>query len=267
MTCISVLLVLVSLILLKFSGMLETRIKDKVALNVFLKDGLSEDNLVLLKQNIGSLNYVKSSRFISSDTAEKEFLKETGEDFKEVLEYNPLPESFVLSLKEEYVTPDSLRKISKHLSSLSGVDEVVYQSQTIYQALNSLKTLKKYVFSAAFVLVVISLYIVYSTNRLVINGKRLQLETMKLVGARLSLIRLPIVMNGIIIGLAASCISFGLFRLINWWLIKYAGLPDFGFVNDIVLNAVILLSGPAIGLLAGVFAVQKITLKVQKILF
>ncbi|MGE5432729.1 MAG: cell division protein FtsX [Syntrophomonadaceae bacterium] len=267
MTCISVLLVLVSLTLIKFSDMLEMRIKDKVALNVFLKDGLSENSIMLLKDKIKDLNYVKSSKFISRDIAEKEFLKETGEDFREVLEYNPLPESFVLSLKEEYVTPDSLRKVSKRLSALAGVDEIVYQSQTVYQALNSLKTLKKYVFSAACVLVLISLYIVYSTNRLVINGKRLQLETMKLVGARLSLIRLPIVMNGFIIGLTASCISFGLFRLLNWWLIKYAGLPDFGLVNDIFLNTAILLSGPMIGLAAGAMAVQKITLKVQKILF
>lgn len=267
MTCISVLLVLSSLILIKFSGMLEKRIKDKVAINVFLKDGISEENKVLLKEKIGGLNYIRTSSFISRETAEKEFLRETGEDFKEVLEYNPLPESFVLRLKEEYVSPDSLYRVSKTLGSFPGVDEVVYQSGTVYQALNSLKTMKKYVFSAAIVLVLISLYIVYSTDRLVINGKRLQLETMKLVGARLSLIRLPIVMNGVIIGLGASCISFGLFRTLNWWLVKYAGVPDFGFVDDIFLNAAILFSGPVIGLVAGGFAVQKITLKVQKILF
>ncbi|MCU7523513.1 MAG: cell division protein FtsX [Bacteroidota bacterium] len=267
MTCISVLLVLSSLILIKFSGMLEKRIKEKVAINVFLKDGLSEEDKLLLKEKFEGLYCVRSSKFISREAAEKDFLKETGEDFKEVLEYNPLPESFVLNLKDEYVTPDSLGKLSRALSSLPGVDEIVYQSGTVYQALNSLKTLKKYVFSAAIVLVLISLYIVYSTNRLVINGKRLQLETMKLVGARLSLIRLPIVMNGVIIGLAASCVSFGLFRTVNWWLIKYAGLPDFGFVDDIFLNAAILFSGPVIGFVAGVYAVQKITLKVQKILF
>ncbi|MGE5354193.1 MAG: cell division protein FtsX [Acidobacteriota bacterium] len=267
MTCISVLLVLSSLILVKFSGMLEKRIKEKVALNVFLKDGLSEQDKLLLKEKLGSLYCVRSSRFVSRETAESDFLKETGEDFKEVLEYNPLPESFILNLKDEFVTPDSLGKLSRTLSSLPGVDEIVYQSGTVYQALNSLKTLKKYVFSAAIVLVLISLYIVYSTNRLVINGKRLQLETMKLVGARLSLIRLPLLMNGVIIGLAASCVSFGLFRTVNWWLIKYAGMPDFGFVDDFVLNTAILLSGPVIGLVAGVYAVQKITLKVQKILF
>ncbi|MCU7494570.1 MAG: hypothetical protein HF314_01500 [Ignavibacteria bacterium] len=243
------------------------RIKDKVTLNVFLADGLSEDDISLLKERIGKLDYVKSSRYVSREAAEKEFLKETGEDFREVLEYNPLPSSFVLSLKDEYVTPDSLRRASAGISALPGIDEVVSQSQSVYEALNSLRAMKKYVFSAAAVLVLISLYIVYSTNRLVINGKSLQLETMKLVGARLSLIRLPIVMNGIMIGLAASCISFGLFRLVNWWLIKYAALPDFGFVNDPFVNITIILSGPMIGLVAGVLAVQKITLKVQKILF
>lgn len=267
MTCISVLLVLASLVLIKFSGMLEKRIKDKVAVNVFLKEGISEENLTLLKEKIEKLSYVKSSSFVSREEAEKAFLKETGEDFKEVLEYNPLPESFVLRLKDEYVTPDSLNKISRRLGSLAGIDEVVYESQTIYEALNSLKALKKYVFSAALVLVLISFYIVYSTNRLVVNSKRLQMETMKLVGARLSLVRLPIVINGVMIGLLASCVSFGLFRLFNWWLLRYAGMPDFGLAGDFFLNAAILSSGPLIGLAAGVCAVQKITLKVQKILF
>lgn len=267
MTCISVLLVLTSLILIKFSAMLEQRIKDKVALNVFIKDDVPKERLDELKDEIGKFYYVSSLRYVSRPEAEREFLKETGEDFRDVLEYNPLPESFVLNLKGDYVNPESLRKISSELGALPGIDEVVYQSETVYQALNSLKTLKKYVFSAAVILVLISLYIVYSTDRLVINTKRLQIETMKLVGARLSLIRVPIVLNGVFIGLAASAASFVLFRFLIWWLIKYAGIPDFGFVSDLIVNAAVLLSGPAIGFVAGVFAVQKITLKVQKILF
>ncbi|MGE5401527.1 MAG: cell division protein FtsX, partial [Ignavibacteriales bacterium] len=255
MTCISVLLVVISMILVRFSGILEQRIKDKVSLNIFLKESTSDLQAGEIKAHLDGLNFISSARYLNKEQAEKEFLKETGEDFREVLEYNPLPASFVINLRPEYIEPDSLQKISKIFSRIEGVDEVVFQSEEIYKALRSLSVMKMYVFSGAGILLLVSLYIVYSTNKLIIAARQAQIETMKLVGTKLYIIKLPFVLNGVFLGMIASAFAMMLFKTAEWWLGSYLNMGLMFFMKDALINSAILLSGPTIGFLAGIISV------------
>jgi cell division transport system permease protein len=97
---------------------------------------------------------------------------------------------------------------------------------------------------------------------LIINSKYDELVTMKLVGAKISTIKLPIVLNGIFIGVFAGIISLGLFYFIFHYLalfLKSIGIES--FYNPYYL-AVILCIGPFLALLVSLVSLRKINLKI-----
>ena len=216
----------------------------------------------LLKFQLDTKNYVSSIIYISKDEAARNFIKETGEDFRKLLDYNPLPASYQISLKDNYVEKDSLNKIVASLSRLSGVDDVVFQQDFVYGILSQVDKVKKYIFVITAILFFIAVYIVYSTIKLIIRSKYDELETMKLVGAKLSTIKMPIILNGIIIGLLAGIISLVvLYSLFSYFgnLIELKRIIN--FKGGLYIPAALLI-GPVIGSMVSVISLRKITLKI-----
>ena len=68
-------------------------LKEKVELEVFLDDGITQDEISDIKEKIRTIGGVKQMTFITKDEATKIFENEFGKDMLEVLESNPLPPS------------------------------------------------------------------------------------------------------------------------------------------------------------------------------
>ena len=240
---------------------IERKIKEQFILNIFLNDTLSIKNITDLKTKLGDKNFTSSITFIDKETAAETFIKDTGEDFRKILDYNPIPASFSLKLKADYVDKDSIKMIKKELNVFSGIDEIVFEHEILEKLVNKLKGLQKYIFIITAVLILISIYITYSTIRLVITLKHEELETMKLVGAKLSTIKMPIILNEIITGLLASLLSFILIKILFFYISKYSSLTNYYEPPDELL-AIIFLIGPAISFIVSVIVLRKITLKI-----
>jgi cell division transport system permease protein len=264
-SCIAIFLITVSFLLLTTSSNIEEKIKDRVSINLFLNDSLAEDHVYLLLENLRNEKFIKSLKYTSKDDAQRDFLKETNEDFREILDYNPLPASIEIKLVPNYLDADSLRILDPKLKKFSGVEDVVFQKDVVYRILEIISSVKAYVFASALVLVLISFYIVFSTNKLIINSKMVQIETMKLVGAKLSSIKIPVIMNGLLIGLLASGIDLGIFI----FLLQMPGLKNtyltFPFFQNLLIYLIISLLGPVLGIFASYLASRNITLKIKKI--
>jgi len=250
-----------SIFSINISNYLQKKLKRSVNINVFLSDALSKSELKTLKKKINAEKFVYSINYIDKKKAAELFIKNTGEDFRKLIDYNPLPASFAVSLKDKYVEQDSIKKAVKKLSAYQGVDEVSLKYEYIYKLLSYLNKVKSYIFIFAFVIFFISLYIVYSTIQLVINSKYTELNTMKLVGAKLSTIKIPIILNGFFIGVFSTIILFVIGYLFIYFLSSYLPVRELlRFENKIGL-LIILLLGPVIGLTVSIISLRKITLK------
>lgn len=260
-TSISVLLIIVSIISIQLSNKFQSDLKNKININIFLKDSLSGVSLTNLSSALKNKNYVNSINFIDKDEAAENFIKDTGEDFRKIINYNPLPASYAVTLKEEFVQKNKIDQIISEISKMNGVDEVVYQYEFADKIFSFIDSFKKYIFIITGILLLISIYIVYSTMRLVINLKEEALETMKLVGAKLSTIKMPVIINGIFIGFLAGIIALVVFILIlNYFdnLITFQSYIESTKIYILIL----LLIGPVLGFFVSVFALRKINLKV-----
>lgn len=258
---ISILLITVSLYIGLLTDKIETQIKEKFIINLFLKENIPIQIVNQLSEELKTKEFVRNLIYIDKETAAKNFIKETGEDFRKILDYNPIPASFSIKLKSEYVNKDSLVLIKQNLSSINEVDEIAIENELLDKVLNILKSINKYVFITACVLIIISIYITYSTIKLVISLKHDELETMKLVGAKLSTIKMPLVLNELLIGFLAGILSLGLIKSLLTLLEKYnPTLTQYHPPINFLL--ITLFIGPVISVIVSILVLRRITLKV-----
>ncbi len=261
-TSISVLLIAASVIVIQLSDAFQNKLKESVIINIFLNDDVDNSQSQQIGKEISNGEYVKSVKFIDKKKAADNFIKETGEDFRKLLDYNPLPASFTVTLKGNFVQQDSLKRIVAVFSKIDGVEEVSFQQEFIYKMLLYLTEIKKYVFIITAVLFFISLYIVYSTVKLITTSKYEELETMKLVGAKLSTIKMPIILNGVLIGFFASLIALGAFIVFMHYFNSFFGIQKIIQLRNQYYLAGILLLGPVLGFFVSLISLRKISLKI-----
>lgn len=261
-TSISVLLIAACAIIIQASNTFQNNLKESVKINVFLKDNISKSETSKISKEISNKRFVKSVSYIDKNQAADNFIKETGEDFRKLLDYNPLPASFLVTIKGDFVQQDTLKKLISDFSKINGVDEVSFQQDFIYKLLQYLTEIKKYIFIITAILFFISLYLVYSTVKLITTSKYEELETMKLVGAKLSTIKMPIVLNGVLIGLFASIISLGIFLIFLNYFNNYFKLYEIIHFRLRYFLGGMLLLGPVLGFFVSLISLRKITLKI-----
>lgn len=255
---LAVLLVNTTLYTLEFSNNFQRQLKDKVTINLILADSLPDAAIQVIKSHIVSKNFAKSVKYLNKDDAANKFIAETGEDFRKILDYNPLPASFLVSPKDEYLIQDSLDIIVNGLKSIDGIDEVVFQKALTFNLLNIINKVKLYIYSISIVLIIVSFYLIYSSVKNITNLRMNEIDTMKLVGAKLSTIKIPVILSGVITGLIAGITASAIFLSFIYYL-------DNLFYKIEYFQVYVLISvfvGPIIAVFASIIALRKITLKV-----
>lgn len=262
-TTLGLLLIQLSVYTYHMSNLLEAEIKNQFVVNVFLENSVPTGDIQAIEQKIKKSGFIKSVLFISKDEAAKNFVNDTGENFLEILEFNPLPASFVVELKDESLNKKTINEAIAYFNSIKGVESVDFQTGYFEKVLRYVNYAKKYIVAITAFLFIAALYLIYSTLKLIIINRKEEIETMKLVGAELSLIKLPIIINGVLIGLIASILSYTTLYLINLLINKY--LTPFAYLTGVVYNSTSYFTffiGPVIGIIISILTVRKITLKI-----
>jgi len=250
-----------STVLLLLSNKIEKNWKSQIKINVFLSDSVSIKYTNVVDEALLGNPLVKEVKYLSKADAQKKFLEITGEDFKSILDINPLPNSFTVSFNNK-IDKNSITNVIDEFNRIKGVDEVIYDYNLTFTILEFLKSMKIIIFVVTLLLISIAIYLLYSTSRIILHQKMEQYNTMKLVGAKLSTIKVPLLIYGLIVGLIASLICTVMFYSLIIALKNY--YPTFQFdnyINFINLGFVILglILGP-IGV--GLFA-KKLSLKIE----
>lgn len=259
---LAVLLILSSIAAIQLSLLYENRLKHNVRINIFLQENVKSDEIEEIKKKLEKENFVSSVKYISKEQAAVQFVKETGEDFREILDYNPLPASFIVMLQSEVLNTDTLGNVASYFSEYEWADDVVFKDSFVYRIINIIDSFKQYIFILTGLIFLISLYLVFSTIKLIINSRVRELETMKLVGAKLSAIKIPILFNGILAGVISGIVATLLFYFIIFQLLSFQSLINFIQSNRIFYLIILLATGPILSLLVTFGALRKVTLKI-----
>lgn len=156
-------------------------------------------------ENVASVEYISKEKFL------EDYLKKKGEDkslggalaFLQDEGENPFSDSAVITMKKLELFDDTLKEISK----VKGVDSY----KTMDGATEKIVSIKDGVYIAGtaiiVILLIISLVIVSNTIRVTMYNRKLEISIMKAVGATDGFIRLPFVIEGIVIGIISAIIA------------------------------------------------------------
>ena len=148
------------------------------------------------------------------------------------------------------------------LKNKKGITDVVYDYSLTLKLLNFLKSAKTVIYVIAIVLILLSIYLVYSNNRLLQHSREEQINIMKLVGAKLTSIKLPIILNGIIIGMLASFICIIITGVIYYFLAKI--YISISILELYYLAGLYVILGLLLGYIGSFLSIRKVSLRVQR---
>lgn len=237
--------------------------RSSLAMQVFLFDGIGEEQRSDLAAKLEAMPAVRSVKYITKEEAGRDLVERTGVDVDEVLGgVNPIPPSFQVQFHPAYAYSDSLPRIREAIEEEVIVAEVSYPLETLQDLNENLKAWRVIIIVVGLLLVSIALYLIFGTIRLAIYAQRLTIRSMQLIGATRQFIRKPFVWRGVWQGSVAGVVACLLLiltysfiqRLITGW-----GL-DQGFqmtVEWIGLLGGIILFGLLLGLMGSYFAVNR----------
>jgi cell division transport system permease protein len=175
-----------------------------------------------------------------------------NDDWKTILDANPLPASIDFKLRNQYVHIDSLTAIETDLEQNIGVNDVQYPRSLVTNLNENVQKISLILLIIAIVLCIVVIVLIDNTIRLAMFSNRFLIKTMQMVGATRGFIAKPMdvraVINGAISGLIALT---GILALVFF---AEKQLPELRAIRDttwmILLAAGIIVLGILISLLS-----------------
>lgn len=193
-------------------------LKEDIRISAYLRTQ-NKDTIAQIQSYITAQPYAKNVQYVNKETAKKIWNNENNEDWSKILDYNPLPESIDFYARAQYVTPDSLQKISNNIMALYGnqITDLQYPQVLVSNLADRASKLGLIFLVVIILLCVIVIVSIDNTIRLAMFSNRFLIKTMQMVGATRKFIARPMdlraVLNGFISALVAIAI---LFILIQW---------------------------------------------------
>ncbi len=131
---------------------LSLNLKERIEIMVYLYDGA---DIGSVKNAITALKEVSRVNFIPKDSAVEMLKKEMGEDSQifSAIKINPIPNSFIVTIKGAEVSPPALEKAVASIQSIPGVEEVRYEKRFANKILGLVKLAEKIVIMGSAIIV------------------------------------------------------------------------------------------------------------------
>lgn len=256
---ISLILVGIFLIVTVNLSRLVESIRNRVGLEVFIDDSLTESKIQELADKIRQIEGVEEITFISKEMAILEYKKlfeEQENDYFETLGFNPLPASFRIKLVKDYRTASGAEKIYQSLIKLDEINgqDIVYRREFLMKLERYIKIATAVDFLVGSIVFLSAILLVSNNIRLIILTKIKIIKTMKLVGATELFIKMPLYIQGITQGILGGVLA----ALFLFFLVKIAAIeiPGYISVNERIYILLTVL-GAALGLGGSFTAIRK----------
>ena len=250
-------------LLVNFQHMIRTA-EESVSITVFYDEGLPQEEMEKIGEQIEARTEVSKVVFVSADEAWAEFSSELGEAAEGITE-NPLVNS---ANHEVYLSDVSAQsQLVKYIEQMEGVRKV-NQSEFTANMFTGVNALVTYVsIGMIAILLAVSVFLISNTVTIGISVRKEEITVMKYIGATDFFVRAPFVFEGIIIGLIGSALPLVLLYYIydaalNFLAEKFSflssllvTLPAWDVFN--VLVPVSLVIGVGIGFFGSFFTVRK----------
>ncbi|WP_158840450.1 cell division protein FtsX [Polaribacter sp. L3A8] len=219
------------LVLLK-STFVANRVKEKVAITLFLKDNVSTKNRNNFKDSLQKEDFTRTIIYTSKEKAAKIYSEEIGEDFLKFLGENPLKNGIDIYLKADFVTPEKMQELEERFLKNTFVSDVSYDKPLINLLTKNIKRISFWLLVISGFFGVVAMILINSSIRLSIYSKRFNIKTMQMVGATKGFIRRPFIWQSIKLGILGALLAIIALGVVIYYVDKLA--PSLALTKDYI---------------------------------
>ncbi len=185
---------------------ISANIEDGVRIYVKLERSIDENAEKEVGNQIKKLKGVESVTYSSKDEELNKLIDKQGKDGKELFESyredNPLGSAYEVEAKD----PTKLASLAKKIQDIPNVNSVNYGGDSTQSMVTTLNTIQKA--GSVFIvgLVIVALFMISNTIKITITARSTEISIMRMVGASNWYIRIPFMLEGMLIGLFGAII-------------------------------------------------------------
>ncbi|TKJ42396.1 hypothetical protein CEE37_01565 [candidate division LCP-89 bacterium B3_LCP] len=182
----------------------------------FISLVLPDEQHPQLQENVEALDERLLVVYVSRGQAASRFADEFDPDLFNILKDNPLPASFQINLPKELLNPDSAAAVIRKISSVEGIDEVIYDRDLLKLLHSGRKKLTGWGLITGLIAVLLAIGLTFNAARIKISAQSETVQLMSLLGATPRTIRAIFWLQGGMIGIIGGIISIILIASITY---------------------------------------------------
>ena len=191
------------------------KIENRNEIMAYVDDTLSEEEALAIQPELEKIDNVSSVRFITRQEALDNFKDDYSEDMMEGVDETWLRHRYEIQIDDQSLMP----QIKASLEATPGIAKVNanLENAKIIVRISNVVTIISLVLIA--ILAFISIFIMSNTIKLATFNRREEIAIMKMVGATNHFIRMPFIIEGLILGILGGGLAFaaemGLYHLVT----------------------------------------------------
>lgn len=265
--CISITLIIVAVALLASFNVknFTKEIKEDVTIVVFVDREVTEEGVSQIRtqleaiENIASIDYTSKVQLKQEMQDSSNILGATIEGWNE--EENPLKDTFKLKVKDI----EEIATTAKTIEQMEGINSVNYGETMINQFLSAFRVIEKGTILAVLLLIIVTVFLIINTIKLTIFSRKREISIMRLIGASNITIKMPFVIEGMILGMIGSIIPILIVIYGYYAAYKHFGGQLFSPLIQLIrpepfiymISLFVLIIGVTVGMIGSYQAVRK----------
>ncbi len=188
-----------------YSNRVREGIENRIEVSFYLEKNVAEERIEEIRREISLLPEVENVRYISPEESLEELKKEYPEyaslfsDLKE----NPLPPTFFVKPRSIF----SIKLLTEKVNEIPEIKGFFYSKELVDKLIFSIKTFSILSLIIVFIFIGIFVFFIGVNINLSIFNRREDIEIMKLLGVHPNFIKVPFIIEGIILSLISGVIS------------------------------------------------------------
>lgn len=269
-TCTIITLVLVAIgFLISYNVNNITKdIEKEMTISVFIDKSATDEELTALTDKLKKIDNVKNVVFKSKEESKEEIQKE-NDDFSKLIgafgdDENPFQDSYVIEVEDI----KDINETATTIKNLDKVEKVKYGKDSVNYMIKVFDVVRKGTIILVIGLILVTTFLINNTIKITIFSRKNEIDIMRLVGTSNTVIKLPFLIEGFLIGLFGSIIPilitiFGYTFAYNELTISspsnFMSLIKLSAPGTIIyrISLYLALIGTVVGMLASVKAVRK----------
>lgn len=211
-SCITITLIVVtiSIILSDNVDNFTNLVERDVTIVAFIDNEADDSKIEEIREEIGSLNNIEEYEFRSKEEITNE-MRDSSDVFDSIMgnwtdDENPIQNTFQVKVTDI----NKIDNVAKKIEKIDGITLVKYGEGIVEQLISTFEFIHKICIGAVIALILVTAFLISNTIKITISSRQREIGIMRLIGASNLNIRIPFIIEGLLLGLLGSIIPVAL---------------------------------------------------------